>query len=107
MTNEEFIASIKQTFLDGVKIVQAKNADYANNADPFKNFRFAELVGVDPRRGILIRMTDKLARVSNLLDKEAAVKDEAIQDTLLDLINYTAILKAFLEEGKNNGQEKG
>jgi hypothetical protein len=100
MTNEEFIANIKQTFLAGLGIIQKKNADYANDADPFKNFRFAELVGVNPYRGILVRITDKLARVSNLLDKEAAVKDEAINDTLLDLINYTAILKAFLEEKK-------
>jgi hypothetical protein len=77
--------------------MRAKNQDYAGDKDPFKNFRYAEMVGVDVERAILVRMSDKLARISNCLDKEVQVKDETVNDTLSDLINYTAILKAYRE----------
>jgi len=45
-------------------------------------------------------MMDKVSRISTLLEKEAKVKDEAIEDTLEDLINYTAILKSYLKQKK-------
>ena len=100
MNKEAFIKHIEQTYKDGVDLIKIKNHDYAGDEDPFKNFRFAEMVGVSVPRAILVRMSDKLARISNLIDKEAAVKDETVSDTLLDLINYTAILKAFLQKEK-------
>ena len=78
--------------------MEKKNSDYATGDDAFKNFRMAQLVGVSPDRAILVRVADKIARIANLLDKEAQVKDEAITDTLLDVINYLGILKAMLEE---------
>jgi hypothetical protein len=45
-------------------------------------------------------MADKFARISNLMKdgKEAQVLDEKLEDTLNDLINYSAILKAALED---------
>jgi hypothetical protein len=88
------------TFARCLAIAKAKNADYAGDDDPFANFRRSELVGVSVERGILVRMTDKLARVSNLLDKPAAVADESIGDTLDDFTNYAAILRAYLEIGR-------
>ena len=41
-------------------------------------------------KGTVIRMNDKIDRLSNLVfkGKEAEVKDEKIEDTLLDLVNY-------------------
>lgn len=98
MTTNELINNITQTFAEGVLLVERKNADYAGSEDCFRNFRFSAIVGVSPERAILVRVADKLARVSNLLDKESQVKDEHITDTLLDMINYLAILKAMLSE---------
>ena len=92
-----FYESIEKTYKDGLEIIKKKNHDYAGEADPWANFRFAEMVRVSVPKAILVRMSDKLARISNLIDKEAKVEDEKIEDTLLDLINYTAILKAYLE----------
>jgi hypothetical protein len=92
-----FIDNIRTTYQRGVEIIEKKNADYAGAGDPFRNFRSAGVVGVPVDRAILVRILDKLARVSNLLDKPPAVADEAIEDTILDAINYLAILKAYRE----------
>jgi len=79
-------------------IARRKNADYTGGGDPFKNFRLAESVGVPVARGILVRITDKVARISTLLDQPPAVADEALTDTIDDAINYLAILGAWLDE---------
>lgn len=98
MTQHKLFQSLTQTFADCLKIVESKNHDYATEEDAFMNFRFSVLVGVDPKRAILVRMADKLARISNLLTKAPAVKDEKVGDTLSDIVNYAAILKAWLED---------
>ncbi|NCB21153.1 MAG: DUF1599 domain-containing protein [Clostridia bacterium] len=98
MTTQKFLKNIEDTFSKCLATAKAKNSDYAGVGDPFRNFNSSELVGVPIPRAILVRMMDKISRVSNLLDKEASVKDEPIADTLEDLINYTAILKAYLDE---------
>jgi len=97
MTREQFIKGLETTYTECLNIVKAKNKDYATDTDPWKNFRFANMVGVEYKRAILVRMSDKLARISNILDKEVAVKDEDVQDTLKDLINYSAILREAIK----------
>jgi hypothetical protein len=96
MNKEQFIAHAKQTSERCLNLLIKKNSDYGAEADPFKNFRGSTLVGVDPKRAILVRMTDKMARVSNLLDKPPEVVNESITDTLDDLINYSIILQALI-----------
>jgi len=92
MNTKKFIDQLEQTFKECLEIAKAKNADYANNDDAFKNFKAVELVGVDARRGVMVRMVDKMSRISNLLDREGKVADEKIEDTVKDLINYSNIL---------------
>lgn len=82
----------------GLGLIKLKNKDYATESDPFKNFRTASLVGVNPERAILLRVLDKLSRISNLVDKTNDVKDETIQDTILDCCNYLYILNAYLKD---------
>jgi hypothetical protein len=75
----------------------AKNNDYGgSNNDPFANFRNSTIAGVSVEKGILVRLMDKMSRISTLLDKEAMVKDETIADTIEDAINYLAIMKAYI-----------
>ena len=58
-----------------------------------RNFELsAEVSGTTVQQGILTRLMDKMTRVGNLLSQEAAVKDESIEDTIKDAINYCAIL---------------
>jgi hypothetical protein len=80
------------------EIHRAKNADYGSsyNLVPM-------LLGIQAHVGILVRMTDKLARACKLAQgQEAQVKDEALADTLMDLANYSvlAILALEHQEGK-------
>ena len=100
ITSNQLQQSIKKTFQEALKIVEAKNKDYASSDDGLKNFRSAELVKVSMEKAILVRLLDKISRIGNLLDKSNAVKDESITDSILDAINYLAILKAKLEDKK-------
>lgn len=96
--NEDFFQELEETYANCLATSRRKNADYAGDEDPFKNFRMSTQVGVDPARAILVRISDKISRISNLLDREAKVEDEKLEDTLLDAINYLAILKAFIKK---------
>lgn len=87
-----------ERFAACLAIALRKNADYTGGGDPFRNFRLAEAVGVPVARGILVRITDKVARISTLLDQPPAVADEALTDSIDDAINYLAILGAWLDE---------
>ena len=98
MNREQLLDDLAQTFKQGIEIVEKKNQDYAIEDDAFYNFRSSSVIGLPPEKAILVRILDKLARISNLIDKEAAVKDESIDDTLIDTINYLAILKAYLKQ---------
>jgi len=96
------LRSMQETFDECMATARLKNHDYAGggvNEDPFKNFRRApDLAGVSVERGILVRLSDKLCRLSNILDGEVRVGDERVVDTIMDAINYLAIMKAYLEE---------
>ena len=98
MTQEQFFKDLENTFSECLQTARRKNADYSKEGDPFANFKNVEVLGIcSVETGILTRMTDKIARISNLTKQEAQVKDESIKDTLMDLINYAAILKAYLK----------
>ena len=92
-----FIDRLQELSNENVQTAIRKNGDYANPEDPFANFRDCEALGVSIERGILVRTSDKMRRVSNLLDKEPLVTDESIADTLSDLANYALILRIYLE----------
>jgi hypothetical protein len=96
----------QQQYLDAFQIklkligelTARKNKDYASDADPFANFTLTEKMGnTTTAEGIVVRMTDKLQRVSNLLKRKAVVSDERISDTLMDLAVYSLILSIYLE----------
>ena len=93
------IYDVEETFVQCLDILKRKNHDYAgkDTPDPYKNFKNVNVVGVNVEKGILVRIMDKITRISNLTEHEAQVKDESIQDTLSDLINYSAILKSYLK----------
>ena len=88
-----------ELYESNMAISRAKNSDYANASDPFNNFTLSAAMSKVPvERGLLVRMSDKFARISELLDRPAAVTDESILDTLSDLANYSMILRMWLEQ---------
>lgn len=88
-------------------ICRAKNADYAGAGgdDPFANFRRVEALGIcKTEQGFLVRMADKMSRLSSFVEAGVLqVKDESAEDTLLDLANYALLLAAYLQSKKETG----
>jgi hypothetical protein len=73
----------------------AKNADYADDGNPYSNFEFAAKVGgcsVDTVFRVLIGV--KLARLDELL-KGKSPKHESLDDSVLDLSVYTALWASY------------
>lgn len=102
MNSNDFLESISDTFNHAYSTLEKKSQDYSGDKDPFKNFKLCEAVGLATlEEGILVRMFDKMGRVANLIKQTQTPKvDESVEDTLMDLINYAAILIAY-RENKN------
>lgn len=101
MNTEIFLKEFEQTLQNMLDTAKKKNADYAWQGNPFKNFMWCENLSITTaEKWILIRITDKLSRVINLLDKENQVKDEAIEDSCIDAANYFVILSLLIKSKK-------
>lgn len=104
MVTEEYIQFHKEFCDKMVEVTRRKNADYAGhgNNDPFANFRVVENINITSAEiGFLTRMTDKLSRITTFVHKgELLVKDESVEDTLLDLANYSALLAGYIRDKK-------
>ena len=89
------------------EVMQAKNADYAGHTgvQPFANFTRCENLNICRTEiGMLTRMCDKFSRLISFVNSgQLKVKDESIQDTCVDLINYSILLYAYLAQ--QNGWE--
>jgi hypothetical protein len=74
-------------------IMGNKSHDYSEDKDILSNFKMTDvLFGVPAYTGVLIRMSDKVSRIQNITAKGSnKVKDESMQDTLLDLANYSLL----------------
>jgi len=86
------------------QITIAKNADYTGSTDdPFANFRRVEAMGITTTEvGFLTRMLDKMSRIASFTqNEELLVKDESVEDTLLDLANYSLLFIGYLNDRKS------
>jgi hypothetical protein len=80
----------------------AKNHDYAGD-DPLSNFRMCEEMGLPAWKGVVVRLTDKWARLLNFTKKEELlVKDESFIDTLRDNAIYSLLCIILFEEKNQN-----
>jgi len=88
---------------EAAKLMRAKRSDYAHEDDPLANFRGSRLVGVDPWRGALVRLLDKVGRAARLVEKggQGAVVDEGLADTVVDMVNYAVLFLALALEEVN------
>lgn len=74
--------------LENIKVLDSKQADYGSeNISSFGEY------------GVLIRMTDKHARLKNLLTNSKEPKNESVMDTWLDMANY-AIIAVLCRKGE-------
>ena len=73
--------------LDELKMLHYnKNYDYATAENPYKNLEGVKRIGIEPWRGIVIRLMDKFERLEGFCrTRELAVKSESIEDTFKDI----------------------
>ena len=82
------VAQLEKIQNECKQIFQKKNKDYGD--------AFAQHGTV----GVLVRISDKMARFTNISKKglEISVSDETLKDTLMDLHNYAAMAIMCIED---------
>lgn len=99
MNREEYLKYHRASCENLHKITKAKGMDYSGAGDsPFDNFTVVERAGIASTEvGFLTRMMDKIVRVDTVIKTgQAHVKEESLEDTLMDLANYAILLSAYL-----------
>jgi hypothetical protein len=97
-TPSEYMERFRKNIEAMYEITARKNHDYSWTEFAFRNFETVEDLWIcSVEEWILVRMVDKMTRISNLIDKTWQVADEKVEDTLLDLANYALILKIYRE----------
>ena len=104
MTRDELLKIHEDLTTKARNLMKKKNADYAGNdgLEPFANFTRVESMGIcSTEQGFLVRMTDKMSRLSSFVESgKLAVENESFEDTLVDVVNYAVLMYAYIH-GKN------
>ncbi len=108
MTDLEYV---KQTHMklcaNAYDMIEKKGADYnrqqQNGGDTLYNLTVSTVLGITDTttQSILVRISDKIMRLVSLTknpDTISEVKDESVQDTIEDTINYLVYLYCKYEE---------
>lgn len=99
MTKEEYLKFFKECTDRMFAITKAKNEDYtAGSVNPYANFERVEALDIaTTEQGFLTRMTDKLCRINSFCQRGVlSVKDESVEDTLMDLANYSILMMGYI-----------
>jgi hypothetical protein len=101
VSRDEMLAFHKEATAKMFDTTVRKNADYAGareGQNAFQNLSTCEHFDLTTTEvGIAVRMTDKFSRLCTLIKGATAkVKDESIEDTLLDFANYCILLACYL-----------
>ena len=81
----------------------AKNHDYATAENPHANLERVARIGIEPWRGIVIRLCDKFMRVEQFCRSgELAIKSEGLEDTFMDIANYSILALIPYRKGEDS-----
>jgi len=97
MTKQDYLKQFKEVTDKMYSITDKKGSDYSWENDVFKNFELCERRGIETSDWMFVRMLDKVSRIGELLHRENKVADEKLEDTLIDLANYSLILFIYLK----------
>lgn len=84
------VEQMKKVQNEGLDLFKKKNADYG---DSFANYGPI---------GVIVRMGDKINRLSNISNNKIEIVDESMRDTLIDLHNYAAMAIMLMDEKKED-----
>ena len=93
--------------LDELKMLHdAKNHDYATAENPYKNLEGVSRIGIEPWRGIVIRLMDKFERVEQFCRSgEFAIKSESLEDSFKDIAIYSTLAMILFRKDQEKQQE--
>ena len=84
-------------------ILLAKGDDYSTE-DRLSNFKnVADINNLTPEQSCLVLIATKVARLGVLFSSTGNPKNESINDSVIDLANYTFLLDCILKEKQANG----
>jgi hypothetical protein len=92
-----------QTLLNRcIELLRSKSHDYAEGGDAFVNFKTAaQVAGISPEQTLLTLLGMKISRLTQLVAKGKKAKNESVEDTMLDIINYVLLLRGMMQEQEN------
>lgn len=106
MDQKQQLLLIESINAKGIELLKTKGHDYAGE-DVLKNFKqmhqLCDLLEIDLSKveGIhMFYILLKVQRLCNLLFSNKVAKNESVEDTLIDLRNYTDLLNCTLTEKK-------
>jgi hypothetical protein len=88
--DSEFVANVWRILDTAGNLLIRKHKDYGP-----KNISHSPGGALN---GLRVRMHDKVARISHLVDSEVAPSNESLRDSFLDLLNYSAIAMMVLDK---------
>lgn len=77
-----------------------KGADYGTKEDFFANVSASAHWGIEPWVGAMMRVSDKVARLQSAA-KGSTLKNEGIEDSLLDIATYAIIAVCLFRRGQS------
>ena len=89
MSSENRVGQMLAVQKEGLELFKKKNADYG---DSFANYGPV---------GVIVRMGDKIHRLSSVTKSGVNFVNESVRDTLIDLHNYAAMAIMLLDEKKS------
>jgi len=94
--------------LDELKMLHdAKNHDYATAENPYKNLEGVARMGIEPWRGIVIRLMDKFERVEQYCTNgELAIKSEGMEDTFKDIAVYSTLAMILFRKQQDDATQE-
>jgi len=99
MNREDLLKHHEQICKVALELMKKKNHDYAGNSGetPFANFERCEAMGIcTTEAGFLVRLTDKLSRLSTFTSAgKLTVDNESYDDAIVDIINYCVLFSAY------------
>jgi len=85
------VEQMKKVQSEAFELFCKKNADYG---DAFATYGTV---------GVLVRMGDKICRLTNISNKQISLVDnESLRDTLIDLHNYSAMAIMLLDKDSSS-----
>lgn len=102
MTQKDLMDILARHSEQALEIAKERNSGYSTDANPFKNLEASDSINIKPEHAILVRMLDKMSRISVLLTKELSTTQESLADNCLDIMNYANLLWAMIEQKKKD-----